>query len=169
MNTKKVKKFLLDYFNFKNVNEKMDASGQIDVVQQLEREGLISFSFEERSSDCDYWITAETGVTIELDCKRYVGIVFDYNVKLYDSETIKEFIATIEKYEKIALKIIDKFKTRNLSLLELAYEFGRQTKQDNTISIAEQRHKDIEKILKIKNDEIPEDDIDEFVKKICYY
>lgn len=105
MNTKKIEKFILDYIGAKKISEEIESKDdQLTVIQSLEREGLIHFSFEERSSDCDYWIKAETGINIKLDCERYIGIVFDHNVKLY-SEPIKEFIMKIKEYEKTALKI----------------------------------------------------------------
>jgi len=46
-------------------------------------------------------------------------------------------------------------------LLELAYEFGRQTEASFDRPIAEQRHGVVNDIVNIKT--IPEDDVDEFV------
>ena len=106
MKTKKIKKFISEYFNDKT---SLDASEQINLIQNLEANNLINFSFEERSSDCDYWIIAETGTTIKLDCKRFVGVVFDYDVKLYET-TEAELIDTIKAYEKTAIKTKNKLK-----------------------------------------------------------
>ena len=112
-NIKKIKEFLLEYFDLKDLNELVgDATSQMSAIQHMESDGLISFSFEERSTECDYYITAETGLTIELDCKRYVGVVFDYDVKLYET-TAKELIETIKDYEKTAVEIINKLKKLN--------------------------------------------------------
>ena len=111
MKTKQIEKFLLDYFGFEKSNKQIEnTEDQVSAVQRLESERLISFSFEERGRDCDYYIAAETGVNINLDHKRFVGITFDYDVKLYDSETIEDFIEIIKDYNKTAIKIINKLK-----------------------------------------------------------
>lgn len=87
----------------------LDGDEIIEISQELERDNITRFTFENRGSDTDSWIQAEAGGNIYIDGRaKYIGIVFEFDVRLDDLYGIEDATKIIMRYNKEAKKILEK-------------------------------------------------------------
>lgn len=98
-----IKKFITEEFDG-NVPAIIDEAEAMNIINDLEREKIISFFILQQSGDINYWLEARTGVNID---NRYYGITLDYNVKLND--TLENLIENITDLEFHAKEVKRKF------------------------------------------------------------
>lgn len=106
---KQIRDFIIkEYFDEDERKEDMLLSDYevVELTSNLEVEGLISFTFQERTLDCDYYIVAETGIWIKGE--GFIGITFDSGVILEKKMTLDDVVNKIIKYEEKAKEILKK-------------------------------------------------------------
>jgi hypothetical protein len=107
---KKFKKEISDYVEDYLYGEDLDRIERhtiLDISERLESEGITLFSFIERNNDSDYWIQAETGFSTKEF--GFLGVTFDYDVKIDDEISLDDFMDMVIYYERKANKIIDMY------------------------------------------------------------